>query len=301
MKTFTNIPKQPMKMKKVLVFILVVFSFTKIFSQDKIITLKGDTISCTIQKVEDNIIYFQTTNNSLTENKTISNEKVAYFMYANIPTYSNLDYYDTVKPNAKISFRFGKSKFTKASDVSMISAELQDFYEKMEQCWIISGQVDFFMTKEFSMGVQYNYQYVNNDQKFNDLYFNIDNKKTKVSRMIDTLKSHFIAPVFTYNKRLFHSKHYISLSAAIGWMIYKDKIEIYTPTQLYSTIKAETVGFKFGAAYEYRFNKYIASGIDFSYLFSNFDSYTVNGKRIRSKTKISLSTYELCGAIKVLL
>lgn len=288
-------------MKKILILTIVVFSFTKIFSQDKIITLKGDTISCTIQKVEDNIIYFQTTNNNLTENKTISNEKVSYFMYANIPTYNNFDFYDTVKPNAKISLRIGKSKFTKNSDVSMISTELQDFYKKMEQCWIISGQVDFFMTKEFSLGVQYNYQYVNNDQKFNDLYFNINNKKTKVSRMIDTLKSHFIAPIFTFNKRLFHSKHYISLSTAIGWMIFKDKIEIYTPTQLYSTIKAETVGFKFGAAYEYRINNFLAAGVDFSYLLSEFDSFTVNGKRVKSKTKLSISTYELCGGIKLII
>lgn len=288
-------------MKKIVVLIFIIFSFSKIFSQDKIITLKGDTIICSIQKVEDNIVYFQININNLIENKTINNDQVAYFMYANMPTYSNVDYFDTVKPNTKVSFRFGQSIFTNSANVSMISKELQDYVDNMNKSWILSGQIDFFMLKDFSLGVLYNYQFINNDQTFNDLYLNINNTKTKVSRIKDTLRSHFIAPVFVYHKRLFHSKHYINLSTAIGWMIYKDKTELYFPDPGYATLKAETVGFKFGAAYEYRINKYFGAGLDFSYMFCEFDEYSVNSKRVKSKSKMSLSSYELCAAVKVLL
>lgn len=168
-------------MNKILLIILFFMSWAAAKAQDKIITIRRDTIECRIVSINgDRISYEQKTPDNLFVGKSISTlEVLRYFRAEKLNREDN--YLDDVKVRRErpenpwlFSLQGGLSQsftdYDKLHDNMILSgstvASVDDYFSKLENGYHLNASFHYFISSSFGIGVDYNLFYAASKGEF---------------------------------------------------------------------------------------------------------------------------------------
>ncbi len=235
------------KMKH-LTLILITLLPVLAFSQDLIVTQKGDSLNCKITKERDDFIYFTFKYDDEIRNTLLPESDVKTFSYNfwEDPELINTDIkkqpdYQVIR--FAINIGYGHRTAPLADN---IPSNMESYYKKMKSGIAIEGLISGFTSEVIGFGLKYN---LFRSSGTNDQY-----GEEKIS-------INFIGPSFT-TRLLSPDKNNAFISSLIlGRMGYTDKMQ-----NGYRQLQGSTFGMGWDLGYDFKLSKYTALGFQLSLL-----------------------------------
>ena len=268
-------------MKYILTFLIIVLFSNFVKSQDLILTRKGDSINCKIKKVTNDEIYFSFNQNSELKNTLITKDKVVTFLYdfyikKETKNNKNIKQY----PNFRINLICGYGKLTGGflkEDTSVPSS----YYKKLQTGYNFGGDINYFFTKNFGLGLKFNCFNVRN--KMEGLEFHIHGD-TIIGKVEDNITENYFAPSFLVRHITKNEKLCLLAAISYGYTFYTDKKTFIS--QYEKTSKAYVLSGLVG--FDYFFENNISLGVDLTYYYGYLNQYDISDGK--TKTRISLNS-----------
>ena len=232
-------------------------------AQDTIFTKTGDTICCTITKIDPSNIYFNTTNLNETKSMMLSLKNVADYRSVN-PIEFNIQKYKY--PKIRLSFDGGLSYQTKKLEEDT-PQELKGFYNRLKSGYQYGIGIQYFASKNLGFGLKYSHfrskkamnYFINNYGIWNEY---IQNEDVNID---------FIGP--TFNFRGMHNKNRNSfiVHVGVGYLHYLDRVLSYG-----INATGHTYGLEFGVNYDLKVAENLAIGVDVSYIMGTLSKWKLS-------------------------
>lgn len=225
-----------------------------IFSQDLIVTDKGDSINCKITRIRDGYIYYtdkykEDIRASLIPKKQTIDVQRNYFDVAVVKQ-------EQVKANFSDEFiqfsLFGGYNYLIPPAPSGISTEQKQYINDLRQGYHIGGTVTYFIANSMGIGAIFT-----ESKRSNSAYVNGDYWK-------DYVKVDFYAPELIFRNEFDKNKNALLVGIALGYLKYQNQCN--NPGFLYNKITGGTVGLRFSAGADFHITKPIAISIEAGYL-----------------------------------
>lgn len=273
-------------MKKILIIIILAVLFAhSSFSQDLIVTAKGDSINCKINKERNDFIYFtfskdQEIRETLLQRSQIKTYSKGYFSQSEIPS----DYQSSGKDYEKIriSVNGGYSyRFAKIS--GSVPDEYHDYMKKLKSGHHFSADAAYFLSESIGLGLKFSQ--FNSKENFGTIFTDLDGDGiTDTGKMNDNISISFIGPMIASQIPSANSKNALFSNLAIGVLSYKDNGNLIIPVEL----KGSTLGLVGEIGYQVGIAKNLSAAFTFSYTLGTLT-------KIESTTLGNTTTIELDG------
>lgn len=263
-------------MKKLLAYIILLFITNNIYSQDLIVTNKGDSINCKIKTVQTDNIYFKFKDkneikNTLIPLSEVVNYKSAYYPTSELPVNEPADYH-----KFRIAIDGGYSYQT-AKIASDLSDYLKDYLKKMKHGFHIGASATYFISETLGFGAAYKFFKTSNS--FNNFQH---------GSLSDDLSISFISPTFSYRLISKNKKNALFSNIALGYVKYSDKRVTYTT----SKITGSTLGMGLGIGYDIGISENISLGFEISYFVGTLTKFNVNDGTTTKTIELEKDQYE---------
>lgn len=274
--SFTNI-------KKLFTLVILAISFTSIFSQDLIVSTKGDSINCRMTLIDTAQIFFdiyQEKNdayiNTFLENEEVSSYKIDFFGTVNRTRKST----DTTPvfientprdyPILRVGIYGGYSHRT-ASIPSDYSADEKNYLKGLKPGSHFGGDICLYFD-EFR-GIGFKYLVSNSSNTYNNnVYIEALDGSRAYGNMSDDIAIKYYAAILSTRNIFQKTKNVFYGNIGLGYMGYTNNI-----TYVLNFIETgATLGVSFDLGYDIRLTEGIALNLQASYLGGSLTRMTIS-------------------------
>jgi len=265
-------------LKRILLSAFLLFSLISSgYSQDKIITLNYDTIDCKINKISNNIIFFEVYTKGVR-----STGKIPLTGVLNYTISSNLvenkkekrtvitDPFRRLRLgiNGGIDYLFASSKEAEAymsDNFGITSSEAKSYYRDLKLGYNANGSLTYLITPEYGAGIKYSF--FSTSAGIESFVDPQDGVHLIYASYNEQIYVNYIGAVF-YAQQTFGNKSKVLLNSAcsFGLATYRNEAEYLKE---YYLITGMNIGTDVSIGFEYFINRSISIGADLSALFSS--------------------------------
>ena len=283
----TNITPYFFIQKTTLLLILILFSATG-FSQDLIVKQNGDSINCTIIDVKDGKMNFSI-NIKKASRKT--------YILLNELKYSKEGFYEKTRDNDTLRTRYknyrlainGGYNYLFGEISNSVPLNLRKHVQKLKSGYHIAGDIHFYISKSFGIGVKHYYFFSANE---------IENIT------VETLPGYPVSGKWKDKIKTTFSGPSLSMIAFEGALVTNFSLGYMTAnyentSNGSSTIsKGKTMGISLDLGYDIHFSKSIILGLQVSYVAGSLGELTVGSNTYKLGTRESLNRIVLSAGIR---
>ncbi len=229
-------------------FLLLVFFPVFSFSQDLIVTQKGDSLNCSISKVKNDFIYFTFKHDNEVRNTLLATEDVKSYTYDfwEVPVLTDTE----IKKPAdyqvvRLALNTGYSYRT-APLADNISSSQLSYYKSLKSGFHVGGDISAFTSEAIGFGFKYNL---------------FKSKGNSSGDNNEKISIHFVGPSFTTRLLNYNKRNAFISNWSIGYMSYVDKL--YNG---YEQVQGSTVGLAWDLGYDFKISEKTALGFQISLL-----------------------------------
>ncbi len=277
-------------MKKIYLISLFLLTYSGLFSQDLIVTQKGDSIFCTISKENRDFVYFSYFDtDNIQKNSLLIREKI----FSITKNYATLhpETYPTppVKNIEYDQFRigiYGGFSYLLAPLAQGIGQDLENHLNALKTGYHFGANAEFYFSEYLGIGLKLCRFRTKNQS--NDILFP-DNKGGFYKGFLrEDIYTTFLGPSFS--TRIYNMKKTNSFSAniAVGYVGYVDNVISIYPT----LIKAKTAGIVIEFDYDIGLSNSFSLGMMMSILLSNFNTFEVTQGNFTQSITLEEGQYE---------
>lgn len=231
-----------------LTLILITLLPALAFSQDLIVTQKGDSLNCNITKERNDFIYFTFKHDDEIRNTLLPAGDVKTFSYNFWETPELLK--SELKKQADYQvIRFALNMgygYRTAPIADNVPGNLKDYYKKMKSGYVIEGHISGFTSESIGFGLKYNL---------------FKSSGTSDQDGEEKININFIGPSFTTRFLNQDKTNAFIISLILGRMGYTDKIG-----GDYHQIQGSTFGIGWDLGYDIKLSKNTGIGFQLSLL-----------------------------------
>ena len=282
-------------MKVFLSFSLLLLVFFSAFSQDRIITKKGDTIDCKINRVSAEYIHYLIQQESIRSRIPLS-EVESYFIAEKpsteeddpseeiieqeIPSSSPQIFKDDLNPAeglVRVSLTTGYSY-----QFGGYENHPDDYAKKLRSLWNFEGNIHYYTTQNFGVGVKFIQTFTPVTQ--DEVVFGTDT----IRNIDEDVKFTFFGLSILNRQNAISSRDAFYYGVALGIMSYNDSgtIDGFPFVE-----EGETLGIILEVAYDYMIKKGLAIGVNAGVNFATLRDFSVNN--VQASTFLADPTFNI--------
>jgi hypothetical protein len=284
-------------MKKLLIIFTLSVFFTQLaYSQDLIVTAKGDSINCKITKERNDFIYFtflkdQEIRETLLQRSEIKTFKKEYFQQSEIPTNYKSKSIRQDYSKFRIGINGGYSyRFARINESG--SSEIDNYMKKLKSGNQFSVDACFFLSESLGLGIKYSQH--NSKANYGTVYldFNRDGI-VDTGQMNDDITISFFGPQITTQIPSKNKTNTWVSSFAIGYLSYNDAGNMVVPI----TLKGSTIGLVGDIGYQVGISKNLAIAVSLSYTLGVLTQFESTTGGYTNTIKLDKENYENLGRL----
>ena len=285
-------------MRKIILYCIgIFFLVSKIQAQDLIVTTSGDSINCTITKINNGFIYFTFKHNNEVRNTLLPTNQVVvqhknYFSEPEIPK----SYVFKAKfPRFRVAAN-GGWQYRTAKLPSGLDPFWNEHYKKMKSGFHYDVQAAYFFAYNHGIEVLFSQHFFGNTLKN---MFLVDDGGNTIGFGNLKNKTMFNYVGANYIVRFFNSKkvNCFSMTFGLGYLGYIDKL-IFNNEE-FIKMTASTIGVNLGVGYDIGIAKNLAIGFKFSFMGGSFRNYKLTADGKTTSETMPEKTSEGLGTIKL--
>lgn len=266
----------------ILILILGLFALSA-FSQDLIVTHKGDSLNCKITKEKSDFIYFTFKHKNEVRKTLLPVEDIATYSY-NFWQTSELSTKDTKSTKNYKPFRFAINKgfsYRLAPTPENAPSHLKNYYKSLKSGLNIGIDANYFFSESSGFGIKANMFH-------SSASLTTNNKSVKEITQI-----YFIGPSFT-SRLLNHNKSNAVISNfSIGYMGYNSSPKSISDFM----ITGNTIGAFLDLGYDIKISETMDLGFQLSLATGVLSSITIHNNNIKTKKTLPDNSKEGLGRI----
>ncbi len=232
------------------------------YAQDLIVTTKGDSINCKINKEKSDFIYFTYNNNdevreTLLARNNIKSYQKNYYSESFIPEgYKSVHQeYTKVRFSANGGFSFRTAKISKS-----VPSDLRNYVKDLKSGGHFSLDGAFFINPNIGLGFKYNQ--FSSSNKIDAIVTDYDQDgNNDYGSMSDNITISFFGPMISTYSPSANKRNALFSNFAIGYLSYKDEGEFIIPVQL----KGNSLGLIGDLGYQFGLNNNLSLAFTLSY------------------------------------
>lgn len=249
------------------------------YAQDLIVTTAGDSIFCKITREREGYVYFvynkegAPTSTLMADNAIAEKRKGLYKTHIRYVGEENFAHW-------QYRLHGGYSRrIARVSD--QLAPGIRDYLNKMKSGYTLGGDIHYFISESFGLGVRYNY----NGYQYTETGFE------------DKVKMNYIA-LSGQNRVILRSKDEFLLGLNMGYQSYRDKLNT-AGTNL--SIAGGTLGLGLEAGYAINLSKGTKAFLSLSYINGTITKINVESGGQKETIKLEKEEYEGLGRLEVTL
>lgn len=223
-------------MKKTLHLLFCVFLVTPLFSQDRMITVNGDTINCTITKISGGFVYYNIKKGEEIQNKVLDKKLVRRFELDKAVK-RDLDTLVKTYPSFLITFSGGLSRRIATIDPKA-SPALRAHYEELIKGINLNAAVFYYPTTIFGFGLKYS-MFTSSDRSASPVTIITSNGTPVTGILSEEIYINYFAPAISLRSIHENNKMTTYGNFSVGYMGYTNNLIFIYPF----IITGNTVGF----------------------------------------------------------
>lgn len=318
-------------MRKLLLIWLFAISLTTVSAQDKIITIRMDTIECLILSVNaERIIYEQKTDGGLITGKSISISDVLQYFRSEQPESKGEVYcqkHERRQPELRYLFSLqcgAAHTFTDFSDFkNMIvnnrntAQKADDYIKKLKNGYHVSSEFHYLLTTFLGLGAGYSFFYSESEGKFFTSWSVMNIPIFSTVEIDEKIYTHFAGISALFQQSLGRNKTIrITETISPGVVFFRDEARgmeiqnfggLYQPSgqappQYYdysnSRTKSSAFGIKGGLSAEYCITPNLSAGLNGNFMWSKLyklsaknSEFDIEGQKLEKAINISRIDY----------
>lgn len=272
-------------------YIIVVISFVFVsclYSQDLILTSKGDSINCKITKIKSDYIYFtfkhkEEIRNTLLSVSAIKDYRVDYFTVSEVPQHKIVGYQDY--KHFRISLNAGFSYQT-AKIHQSVPSEFRNYVNDLKSAYHFGFDLSYFFSEYVGFGLKYSMFQSSNSM--DNIYIEDSTGFREYGKMSDDIKISFFGPMISTRLLSYNSKNALIISLALGYMNYQnDKILVNK-----YIMSGNTFGLSIGIGYDIGLSEDLSLGFEISAISGTLFEYKWNDGKSTEIVKLKNGEYE---------
>ena len=273
-------------MKKLILPLMLTLIFCQSYSQDLIVTNKGDSLKCKITKLKSDYIYFSFNNNGNTANSLLPRADVVNYSYGyfntgdnnSSPGASSVDY-----QKFTLSLDFGYSRRL-AKTADNVPSAYRDYINKLKNGYHFGGDFAYYFSEVYGLGGKaLIYKASNSEQSYTNNYGKDDITISFIGLMYPT-------------RFIIDDKNSFLINYSIGYMGYTDKWETKTGKGTYT---GSTLGYMIDFSYNYSLSKSTALGIRFALIAGSLSEFVCDDGHTKTTVKLDKGEYEGLGRMDI--
>lgn len=309
-------------MEKLMLGLLLLLPLQFASSQDRIITVRQDTIFCRIASISPTYIHYEQQGAKMQIiNKYIPTEQVREYS-RNSQSPENNSYYRTgwQTPEPEYSWQIGlqvggASLLTSSAkdesamvDIGIPKSQAKDYYKQLKQGWSFNGDIHYLLSGHFGLGAKYSF-FMSSAQK--DFTVKIDNYYPEYvcMGMKEKLYIHYAGPSVIFQQWL-DENHLIQLSEMLsaGYVHYRNELRMdpnqYVPAissplstgvtrTIYNALtKSNTWGASAGLSLDYYPASWLSIGVNAGFMYARLTQIDVSIGEATKTVKLDKKDYQ---------
>jgi len=269
-------------------FILVcLFSFPVLEAQDLIVTTEGDSVECSIDRIEEGIIYFSYIRDDDLV-KTLIPEKNTTGYFENYFDHGLVTGSDPRVPRSKPSLRLavngGFSYLMGKIDDAAPQGE-QDYLKGLKTGAHLNGDLDVFFGETYGVGFRYNVFMTRNEAMVTTTQ--VDGSTTS-GTVIDNVRETFIGPTYCTRFLAPRSGNALIMSIGLGYMGYRNNATFINEF----VIRGSTAGNLVDIGYDFRISEGMSLGISMSMITGFLTEFEVQQGTTTRTVELEQGSYQ---------
>lgn len=275
-------------MKNILVTLLILLITNAIYSQDLIVTHKGDSINCKITKIEIDNIYFtfkhkDEIRSTLLPATKVKMHKIDFYQKSVVPTEKIIGFENY--QHFRIALNGGYSYQT--AEVSQsIPSTIKSYINELKTGCHIGGDISYYFTETLAFGFRY-YSFKTSNNMDNIFVEDIYGNKT-YGKLSDDLTISFIGPIFSSRMLSQNKKNAFIMSLSLGYMGYENDKLIVDKYKM----TGSTMGYSFDIGYDIGLSENLSLGFQISYISGTLYEYNWNDGKTTETINLENGEYE---------
>lgn len=267
------------------VFFLLCIHFG--YSQDLIVTTKGDSLNCKIIYIESDFIHFKFKH----ENET----RVTLMPVNEVKSYQKYFYSKSeVEPDKLTNKNYQKLRlaiqggwsYETAKVSEDVPASLRDYVKDLKSGYHFGGDATFFISESVGFGVKYSMFRTKNQV---EIYAqDTVTGQIRTGMLSDDITLQYIAPAVTARISSKDNNTHFYSSFALGYLDYKDNASIIDNF----TLTGNTIGLLLDFGFDFVFTKDIGVGVGISYMVGSLKEFEYDDGQQKRKIEYEDGTAE---------
>jgi hypothetical protein len=262
-----------------IIIISLIFLIISVFaySQDKIITQRGDTLNCKITKVLDDYIYYSIEENKENRRSIIPMSDVQYYVMASDnksdKESGKKEKKDFNAANLQLGVNYGGAYRT--GKINGYEG-FEEHYKKMKWGTYFCGSLTYYFNDINGAGLKYS-RLSSKHEGAGETLDTIGSMRR--GNITDKVKISFMG--IYYSLRFVKEAHCIFFNPGVGKVYYKNDFSFKSAEDTYSEnvyFSGSALGFCVDLGYDYRFTDYLSVGVKASYYIANIRNMKHSGK-----------------------
>ena len=277
-------------MKKLFLISMLTLIFGQSYSQDLIVTSKGDSLNCKITKLKPDYVYFSFNNNgnvasSLLPTADVTNYTYGYYNTGDNASLSGASLADYRK--FALSLDFGYSRRL-AKTTENASSDYKDYINHLKNGYHFGGDLAYYFSEIYGFGAKFQIFKASNSGTFY-----VENYGR--ANIEDNITIPFIGPMFFMRYNIDDKKAFL-INYAVGYFGYTDKWKVGNNT---GKNTGATAGMMCDFNYNYWFTQNAAFDIHLSLIAGSLSKYTYDDGKTKKEIKLDKEEYEGLGRLDI--
>ncbi|WP_172826933.1 outer membrane beta-barrel protein [Flammeovirga sp. SJP92] len=237
-------------MMKKIFFTFICFTYvTFSFAQDLIVTVGNDSISCKIDEIYNDHIYFNLEHKKELKSSLLPLNRVTYYEYGFYNPHTITTSSPTKKPLPKFRFSINGGMSYRLSPVdNSLGPQLKSHFDALKLGYTLGANASFFFNDFFGVGLKYSFAHASHEVQL-----------TGNTSLNDVVKMNYIGPSFMARIASDKNNNAFIFGAGFGYLNYLNRFKLtgYHPV----TISGETLGLNLAAGYDFDISDILGVGI----------------------------------------
>ena len=259
-------------MKNIFIITFLIVLTNSLYSQDLVVTKKGDSINCKITKVKKDNIYFtfkhkDEVRNTLLPMTGVKIHQFDYYQISEVSIEKVVGYENYQRFRIAIN---GGYSYQTARVAENVPSDFKDYVKELKSGYHFGCDLIYYFSEPLGFGFKY-YLFKSSNSLDNIYIDDTDGNRTQ-GKLSDDLTISFIGPTFS-TRLLNHDKsNAFLLNLSLGYMGYSNNKVIIDKYK----ITGSTVGLSFDIGYDIGLSENLSLGFQVSYLSGTLFKYELS-------------------------
>ena len=259
-------------MKNIFIITFLIVLTNSLYSQDLVVTKKGDSINCKITKVKKDNIYFtfkhkDEVRNTLLPMTGVKIHQFDYYQISEVSIEKVVGYENYQRFRIAIN---GGYSYQTARVAENVPSDFKDYVKELKSGYHFGCDLIYYFSEPLGFGFKY-YLFKSSNSLDNIYIGDTDGNRTQ-GKLSDDLTISFIGPTFS-TRLLNHDKsNAFLLNLSLGYMGYSNNKVIIDKYK----ITGSTVGLSFDIGYDIGLSENLSLGFQVSYLSGTLFKYELS-------------------------